>query len=399
MKYAFSRAAVSGALAIALVSGAVSSAFAGAVVPTQHNDNFRTGANLAETILTPALVRQRGMHRTDRAVDGMINTQILYASGVSVNGKRRNVAYVTTSANSVYAYDADDRTPGLQHGLLWRTPLLDEGASPPTYARGISATPVLEFANGKSTIDVLYSTADHFPPFAVYVKDELALRAALHVHYYLVKLDLATGKPVIARGGAARIDAPQRRRVDDVRPEVGKRRRVAAARPRLPVRVVQRAAERERVAVLRLDAALQRRRSVVRGRVQRRAAFVGLEIENASEPGSDPVDQSADHVLPTVGRTARTVEARTVARRLRARRRRERDGMRRRRRGNLARRRGARRRPRRQRLRHDRQRALRTARGIVRRQRRAAAQQTRRRHDGGGLRRRRLVGAARRAGR
>ncbi|HWT04845.1 MAG TPA: PQQ-binding-like beta-propeller repeat protein, partial [Xanthomonadales bacterium] len=196
MKQAVSRVVISGALVIALATGAVSGARAGVVVPTQHNDNFRTGANLAETALTPAALTARGMQRVDRAVDGTINTQILYAPGVSVGGKLRNVAFVTTSANSVYAFDADDRTTGLQTGMLWRRSLADASASPPALPRGINATPVLEFAGGKGTIDVLYSTADRFPWVAVFVKDELELQAKLHVHYYLVKLDLATGKPV-----------------------------------------------------------------------------------------------------------------------------------------------------------------------------------------------------------
>jgi putative pyrroloquinoline-quinone-binding quinoprotein len=193
MKQALSRAVVSGALVIALTAGAVSGARAGVVVPTQHNDNFRTGANLAETTLTPTAVKQRGMRRVDRAVDGMINTQILYASGVSVGGKLHNVAYVTTSANSVYAFDADDRTPGLQNGMLWRRSLANANGALP---RGINATPVLEFTGGKGTIDVLFSTANQFPWFATFVKDELAMQRTLHVRYFLVKLDLATGKPV-----------------------------------------------------------------------------------------------------------------------------------------------------------------------------------------------------------
>ena len=210
MKQAISRALFSGTLAITMMTGAVSGARAGVVVPTQHNDNFRTGANLAETALTPATVKRRGMRRVDRAVDGMINTQILYAPGVSVGGKLRNVAYVTTSANSVYAFDADERATGLQSGMLWRRSLANANGAPPALARGINATPVLELADGKGTIDVLFSTANQFPWFAGFVKDELAMQRTLHVRYYLVKLDLATGKPVVGprelHGAMARTD-------------------------------------------------------------------------------------------------------------------------------------------------------------------------------------------------
>jgi hypothetical protein len=202
-----SRAALCSALSIAMLLGVVravpvtAAGSAGVVVPTQHNDNQRTGANLAERVLTPQLVQSNGLRGVDRSVDGMINTQILYAHGVMVNGTPRNVAFVTTSANSVYAYDADVTTSGKQDGLLWRTGLVDPA---PAVARGISATPVLEFANGSGTIDVLYSTATNpvsFPnpgggTFSLNIGYELVLRNNLKVHFYLVKLDLATGKPV-----------------------------------------------------------------------------------------------------------------------------------------------------------------------------------------------------------
>ncbi|HTD35331.1 MAG TPA: hypothetical protein VK665_16815 [Candidatus Elarobacter sp.] len=210
MKPAVFRAAFGSALAIAILSGAVWGARAvavepaGVVVPTQHNDNQRTGANLAESVLTPQLLRSKGMRRADRAVDGMINTQILYAHGVTINGTAHNVAYVTTSANSVYAFDADVASSGLQDGFLWRAALVDP---PPAVARGINATPVLEFANGGGTIDVLYSTATNPVPFpqpgggtfSGNIGSELKLRKNLTAHFYLVKLDLATGEPVGSR--------------------------------------------------------------------------------------------------------------------------------------------------------------------------------------------------------
>jgi len=172
------------------------------VVPTQHNDNFRTGANLAETQLTPANVGR--LQRFDRYVDGLINTQILYAHGVNTAAGARNVAFVTTSSNSVYAFDADDRTSAPQGGLLWHTTLTDPQHSARPWPRGINATPVLEFASGCGTIDVLFSTANQFPWNSFFVKDELALQKTLDVRYYLVKLDLATGHvvhpPVALRG-------------------------------------------------------------------------------------------------------------------------------------------------------------------------------------------------------
>lgn len=182
------------------------STLADVVVPTQHNDNFRTGANLAETQLTPANVGR--LQRVDRYVDGFINTQILYAHGVRTPSGPRNLAFVATSSNSIYAFDADDRSSAPQGGLVWRVTLRDPDATARPWGRGINATPVLEFANGNGTIDVLYSTANEFPWNSVFVKDELALLETLDVRYYLVKLDLATGAvvhpPVALRGSVER---------------------------------------------------------------------------------------------------------------------------------------------------------------------------------------------------
>ncbi|HEV3089457.1 MAG TPA: hypothetical protein VGX96_19805 [Candidatus Elarobacter sp.] len=194
------------AFIVASLCGVRAPADAGVVVPTQHNDNFRTGANLAETKLTPATVA--GLQRIDRYVDGPINTQVLYAPGVRTAAGLRNIAYVVTGTNSVYAFDADDTSGALQGGLLWRTTLSDPQPTARPWRRGINATPVLEVNGDGGTIDVLFSTANQFPWNSVFVSDELKLQTTLDVRYYLVKLDLGTGKivqgPVALAGSVTR---------------------------------------------------------------------------------------------------------------------------------------------------------------------------------------------------
>src|SRR6202522_1719109 len=78
-------------------------------VLTQHNNNARTGANLAETVLTPANVNkaQFGM-LFKRVVDDQLYTQPLVVTGVNGGGGTRDLVYVTTVNNSVYAFDAND---------------------------------------------------------------------------------------------------------------------------------------------------------------------------------------------------------------------------------------------------------------------------------------------------
>ena len=79
-------------------------------VTTQRYDNARTGQNLAETILNTANVNQTKFGKLFiRAVDDQIYAQPLYVPNISIPGVGlRNVLYVATVNNSVYAFDADD---------------------------------------------------------------------------------------------------------------------------------------------------------------------------------------------------------------------------------------------------------------------------------------------------
>ena len=78
-------------------------------VLTQHNDNARTGQNLAEPTLNTSNVNQSSFGKLFwRTVDGFIYAQPLYVSGLNIQGATHNVVYVATQHNSVYAFDADD---------------------------------------------------------------------------------------------------------------------------------------------------------------------------------------------------------------------------------------------------------------------------------------------------
>src|SRR5262245_22992682 len=88
-------------------------------VLTYHNNNARTGVNSNETNLTPANVRPETFGKLfNYTVDGHIYAQPLYVSGLDIPGRgKRNVVFIATQHNSVYALDADSNT-GTDGGIL-----------------------------------------------------------------------------------------------------------------------------------------------------------------------------------------------------------------------------------------------------------------------------------------
>ena len=76
---------------------------------TGNYGNSRTNANLAETILNPDSVSPETFGKIGAyPVDGHVFTQPLYMRDVAIKGELKNVLYVATMHNSVYAFDADN---------------------------------------------------------------------------------------------------------------------------------------------------------------------------------------------------------------------------------------------------------------------------------------------------
>jgi hypothetical protein len=122
-----------------------------------RNDNFRTGQNLAESILTPTTVNasQFGLLFAD-AIDGAAYAQPLYVPTVTLPDQSvHNVIYVATENDSVYAFDADQQSPPLWHtsfinpsaGIV-PVPASDLGCGDLVPIIGITATPVIDPLSG-----------------------------------------------------------------------------------------------------------------------------------------------------------------------------------------------------------------------------------------------------------
>ena len=173
-------------------------------VATAQYDNQRTGANTAETILTPGNVNEARFGKLFRyAVDGDVFAQPLYVPNLDIPGKgTHNVVFVATEHDSVYAFDAANQ-PGEP---LWRVSFINPaaGVTPVTDSQmqcfflgpegGITSTPVIDAAS--RTIYVLARTA------------ERSRDGDVRFYQRLHALDLTTGaerpgSPVVIRASVA----------------------------------------------------------------------------------------------------------------------------------------------------------------------------------------------------
>jgi hypothetical protein len=154
-----------------------------ASVLTQHNDNQRTGANLLESKLSTANVNVNQFGKLfTRTVSGYIYAQPLVAADTNVPGAGlRNLLFVATESNNVYAFDADDSdmtAPYWQVNLGTPMPSQDIFAAyrDLTPEIGITATPVIDRTS--NTIYVVAKTKE---------------TATDTYHHKLHALDLSTG--------------------------------------------------------------------------------------------------------------------------------------------------------------------------------------------------------------
>ena len=148
---------------------------------TYRDDIGRTGANLTESVLTPANVNSSsfGLLRV-LSVDGLVDAQPLYLSQLAIAGGTHDVVFVGTENDSVYAFDP---TTGAS---LWHVSLLGSGEAPSddrgcgqiTPEIGVTSTPVIDRSAGP-----------HGAIFLVAMSKD----ASANYHQRLHALDITTG--------------------------------------------------------------------------------------------------------------------------------------------------------------------------------------------------------------
>ncbi len=162
-------------------------------VLTYHNDVGRTGQNLTETALATSNVNSSTFGKTGfLSVDGKVDGEPLYASGVTISGAKHHVVYAVTEHDSIYAFDPDSGVQLWQVSALGQgeTPSDDHGCSQITPEIGITSTPVIDRTQG--------------PNGAVYTI-AMSKDSSGRYHQRLHALDLSTGAELF--GGPVEVQA------------------------------------------------------------------------------------------------------------------------------------------------------------------------------------------------
>lgn len=140
-------------------------------VTTYHYDNSRSGQNVNETILRPAVVNQNSFGKLfSQSVDGQVYAEPLYLPNVVVGSQgTHNIVYVVTEHDSVFAFDADSNQ-GPNARPLWHVsfinaaqkissiPSTDTGTALISPEIGITSTPVIDSRTG--TLYVVAATKE-----------------------------------------------------------------------------------------------------------------------------------------------------------------------------------------------------------------------------------------------
>ena len=163
-------------LLLTLLLSPVCALVAQTAVTTYHNNNYRTGLNSTETVLTQANVNssQFGLLATV-AVDAQVEAQPLVIPNVNISGQgEHNVVYVVTDNNTVYAIDATSGAILLSRHIATPAPA-PAGCNGNGAYLGITSTPVANAAT--NTLYVMtYVKASPNPNYVLHALNLSTLR-------------------------------------------------------------------------------------------------------------------------------------------------------------------------------------------------------------------------------
>ena len=158
-----------------------------AAVLTRSYDNARTGANTAETVLTPDLVG-RGLRKLFSVTvndDPRLEAQPLIVPGLRMpDGKLHDVLYVCTMANQVWAFDANDGSQLWANPVSLGTPIRSNHSIDLwgiNIAWGILSTPVID-VDTQTMYVVNWSSPDHRPINGTFALHALNIVDGTHRH-------------------------------------------------------------------------------------------------------------------------------------------------------------------------------------------------------------------------
>jgi hypothetical protein len=130
-------------------------------VPMSQYGYERTGANLQERVLNPSNVEPNRFGKLfSRSVDDSVYALPLIVSNLNIAGRQRNVMFVATMGNTVYAFDADDSVEA--------QPLWSRNLGPPAPGdnfigpvhHGILGTPFIDVPSGTLYVVALVQKGD-----------------------------------------------------------------------------------------------------------------------------------------------------------------------------------------------------------------------------------------------
>ena len=181
------------------ISAHLGQAYGQVNVLTNKYSNSRLGANTAETLLAPSNVNSNQFGKLFTFnVDGYIQAQPLYMSGVTINGGTHNVVFVATMHDSIYAIDADTGA------LFWQVSFINTGA-------GIMTVPMAVQGCGNITklneVGILSTPVIDAGTGTIYVvaKTQETVGTTTSYYFRLHALDITTGAEKF--GGPAVISA------------------------------------------------------------------------------------------------------------------------------------------------------------------------------------------------